>query len=601
MSFWTELRRRNVFRVGAVYLAAAWILSQVGDVVAQAFGAPPWPMRMLLVLLAVGFPVALILSWLFELTPEGVKLTREVAPNASITHETGRRLDRVLIGMIGLLIVVLLADNWLLPVRDAAPASVEAGAAPARTRLENSVAVLPPENLSPNPDDAYFAAGIHQEILNYLYKLKSVNPIAITTMTRYANTEKSIQEIGAELNVETVMESSVRYADNRVRITTRLIGAESGAELWGEDYERDFSDIFGIQADIAMNVANALDAAFSPEEQRTIEAAPTTSPEAYTLLMQYLDFLGRGNQGPQLLAFLDQMIERDPEFAAPYGLKASTYANLLINTTVGAAGDRAQTEMLALTNAERALELDSTNGSANGALGTTHLVNWRWAQARETYERYYEATGRATGSFHWLSSWQGRHAEAIQISQQSVSLNPQNWIAHWGLGIVSLYAGEHERSVAAFRRGIDLSPALSLQHSWLAWAEIARGNHDEALRAMQIAETLLGNDRAIISLVDLVYSYGRLGRRDEATRLFAEIQALAANQDIGAGGWASAYLGIGDHEKALEQLRLGAERARNKVLDPGFFTLMNIRMNPTDDPVLEQPEFVAVREQLTGD
>src|SRR5262245_55607929 len=115
MSFWAELKRRNVFRVGAVYLAAAWVISQVGDVVAQAFAAPPWPMRMLLVLLALGLPIAVVLSWLFELTPEGVKLTREVDPNASITHETGRRLDRVLIGMIGLLILVLVADNWLLP------------------------------------------------------------------------------------------------------------------------------------------------------------------------------------------------------------------------------------------------------------------------------------------------------------------------------------------------------------------------------------------------------------------------------------------------------------------------------------------------------
>jgi TolB-like protein len=617
--FWAELRRRNVVRVGAVYLASGWLVSQVGDIVAQAFDAPGWPMRMLLVLLAVGFPVALIVAWLFELTPDGLKLTDQVAPEASTAHETGRSLDRVLVLMIGILIVVLVVDRWLLPAPGAAPAAVQAtelaplaagpsatpvspaGPATARQRLANSVAVLPFENLSPRQEDAYFAAGIHEEILNYLAKLRSLNVIARTSMARYANTEKSIREIADELNVETVMEGSVRYAGDRVRVTTQLIDADSGAHLWSEAYERDFEDIFAIQADIAMSVANALNATFSPEEQRQIERRPTVDPGAYALYLHVSDIASRGNQGPQMEALLDQIIARDPEYAAAYGFKANLYANLLINTTYGSAGDMARMEGLARENAARALALEPNDAAANSALVLVDVFQWRWAEARDRYERQYRETGRPPTYYHWFQSWTGRRTEAIESAERSVALNPLDWASHWFLGIVSLYAGEHDAAAAAFRRGIELAPTLSLQHAWLAEAEIARGNSEVAFNELRLAEELLGTNRVIISLLDILYGYGRIGRGADAERLFAEVQQQSATQEIGAGGWASAYLAIGDQARALEWLRVGAERAREKKLDQGFFTLMNIRMNPTADPVLEQPEFVAVREALTGD
>lgn len=513
-------------------------------------------------------------------------------------------------GLLVVAVVVMAADNYLFMgpsdnAAEAAPAPVTTAPAPVpapqpREVLPNSVAVLPLDNLSPNESDAYFAAGIHEEILNYLVKLKSLNVIARTSMVRYANTDKSIKTIAEELNVKTVMEGSVRYANDRVRVTMQLIDPATGTHLWSEAYERDFEDIFAIQADIAMNVANALNATFTPEEQRQIERVPNTSPETYALFLQYLDLAGTGNQSPRMLAMLDQMIATNPQFALPYGLKATTYANLLINTTFGAAGDRAQTEALARTNAERALELDPTTPGGLSAVAIIDVFTWRWAEARQQYERALRS-GRVGAYSSWFSAWSGREAEAVVGAERGVALSPLVWDSHWGLGIVRSYAGDYDAAVGDFRRGIELAPALSLQHSWLAMAEIGRGNLDEASRALEDAEQLLGNNRSIISLVDILYGYGRVGRRADAERLFAEIQSLTAGQDIGAGGWALAYLGIGDQARALEQLRLGAERARDKVLDQGFFSLMNIRMNYTGDPALEQSEFAAVRAELTGD
>ena len=180
-------------------------------------------------------------------------------------------------------------------------------------------------------------------------------------------------------------------------------------------------------------------------------------------------------------------------------------------------------------------------------------------------------------------------------------MDPRVWSTYWNQGIVLSYAHEYDAAVESFRRGVELAPTLSLQHSWLALAEIGRGNNAAAQDALRVAERLLGENRVLISLVDIIYGYGRIGRNEEVQRLFEEIETLAERQDIGAGGWALAYLAIGDEQRALEALREGAEKAANKELDPGFFSLMNIKADFANDPRLAQPEFVAVRNRLTGD
>ena len=517
-------------------------------------------------------------------------------------------------GLLGLAVVFMAADNYLFTGEGSTGASA-AAASPAvnaaqngtpteqrRTPLPNSVAVLPFTNLSPNADDAYFAAGIHEEILNYLAKLRSLNVIARTSMIRYAGTDKSIPEIGAELNVEAVMEGSVRYADGRVRVTTQLIDSGTGAHIWSDAYERDFKDVFAIQADIAMNVANALNAAFSVDEQRSIEAVPNVSAETYATYLRVLATMGgSGNQGPQMLALLDQMIESDPNFAPPHGLKAWVYANLMINTTVGTAGDTAEVERNARASAERALMLAPDNPQANVALANMDVLKWRWTEAAQRYARQADGIPWTTSYRHWFASWQGRSAEAIERARRDTELDPLDAAAHWMLGIVLTYAGDYDDAVAAFRDAIEIAPTAPLFHTWLAFAEIGRNDFGAAARELELAETVLGNNRAIIYLVDLAYAYGRIGRTEDAQRVFAEIERAAAEQDIGAGGWAFAYLGVGNREKALESLRTGVTLARAKTVDPGFFSLMNARMNVTADPVLEQSEFAAMRGELEGE
>jgi TolB-like protein len=239
MSFWAELKRRNVYRVGVAYAVVGWMLAQVATVFVPALNLPAWLVSAVVLVVVIGFPVALGLAWVYELTPEGLKRTADVAPQQSVTHVTGRKLNYFIIGALVVALAFFVIDDFVLRERPATPGAAAAVAAET-SALPNSVAVLPFVNMSQNPDDAYFAQGVHEEVLNQLAKIRSMNVIARTSVLQYADSKAEIPEIARQLRVKTVMEGSVRYAGDNVRITaplkserdsraTRLIEALRGA------------------------------------------------------------------------------------------------------------------------------------------------------------------------------------------------------------------------------------------------------------------------------------------------------------------------------------------------------------------------------------
>jgi TolB-like protein len=283
LSFLGEIKRRKVWQVAAVYVGVALAVIGLIDGVSEPLSLPSWFDTVVIVLLAVGFPIALVLAWAFDLTPAGVVRT----PPSDAMPEDGAPL--------GMPQQSVPTAEQATPSAEQAPPRSQAALSPPNESIEprpeflrNSVAVLPLENLSPNPDDGYFAAGIHEEILNCLTKIKDLSVIARTSVKKYRDTDKSIAEIAAELGVGTVMEGSVRYAGDRVRVTAQLIDAATQDHLWSEVYERDLADVFAIQADIAAKIAAALEAEFSVAEREGIEKLPTSSPTAYALYLRAL-------------------------------------------------------------------------------------------------------------------------------------------------------------------------------------------------------------------------------------------------------------------------------------------------------------------------
>ena len=328
MGLFQELRRRKVTRVAAVYVVTAWVLLQVVDVVSDPLHLPEWFATTIVVTLIIGFPLAVLLAWAFELTPDGVR--RASAQDGAVVVPPGQsRIDYVIVGLLAVAIGGMIYTSQQTGDELSAPAALSQTVASEEDQqrvLHNSIAVLPFENLSPDPNNAYFAAGIHEEVLNHLAKIRDLTVIARTTMTRYTKSEKSVPDIGNELNVGTVMEGSVRYAGDRVRITAQLIDVTTGGHLWSEAYDRDLEDIFSIQSDIALNITKAMKAEFAVAEQQAIATRPTDSAEAYSEYVKALQLLG---QVPMPLgaglAHLDRALELDPNFAKALGYTAEAY------------------------------------------------------------------------------------------------------------------------------------------------------------------------------------------------------------------------------------------------------------------------------------
>jgi TolB-like protein/Tfp pilus assembly protein PilF len=613
MSFWRELMRRNVVKVGAAYAIVAWLLLQVATNAFPALQLPAWTVTFVTVLLLIGFPIALIFAWAYELTPEGIKKTRYVAPEESITHVTGQKLNYVVTGLLVLAVAFIAVDTYVLerdapaggPATNAGAATeptVRAAAPPAGVRegvLPNSIAVLPLDNLSPDPDNAYFAAGMHEAILNQLQKLKNLSVISRTSVLQYNETKPPIPEIARQLNVEAVMEGSVRFDAGRVLVTAQLIDGATDRHLWSEQYERPFEGVFAIQADIAMNVANALRAEFTSAEQASIERIPTSSARAYALLLRATTGGVSAEEGQRLL---DQALELDPDFALAHAWKSWFYSQGLTLTGFGSAADPARAtelERLVITHAERAIALDPGAGAAHSALGSFYMFTWRWTAASESFDRAFELAPGDTGltTYVFLCSYMGRSARAIEVAERLIELNPANPGLYGILGFAQLYARNFDAAAASLRIGAEFEGgAADTYRAWLVTAEIARGDRDAALRELEQLEQRRSTVGVSLTPGAMAYEYSLLGRRDDAERLARE-----AIEAAGTEGPVAAYLALGDLAAALERLERAAERAERHEPDPRFYWVAGLDANLTGDPVLERPEFAAVLARIRGD
>ncbi len=577
-SVWGELKRRNVVKVAVAYAIVGWVLIEVSTTVLPVFEAPDWIAQVFAFFVILGFPLALILSWAYEITPEGIKLERDVAAGESITQVTGRKLDFAIIGAL-VLALGFVVYNYVLD-----DGEVVAGVLP------NSVAVIPFDNMSADPEDAYFASGLHDEIINQLAKLRSLNVIARTSVMQYAGAARPITEIARELNVGTIMEGSVSYAEGRVAIRAQLIDAETGVHLWSDSYNRDFSDVFGIQADIAMNVANALEAEFSLEEQASIEKIPTESQAAYALYLQALDVSDMASS----VQLLDRALELDSEFAVAYGLKA---LRLVIRGRLDPVleTDRAR---LVQEAAEQALALDPNLASAHAALAALHAASWRLAEAERAYERAYQSNPNDAGVLAAYATFRrdvGQYADAVSLFERVAELNPN--AGQTQLGISYRFAKNYDAAARAFRQAITVNAADPNAHVHLAITESLRGNDDEGLRRLTTGEQLWGESASPVRLAQIAMAYALLGRPQDVERIYDEIQQIASENEDNVGGdtWMMTYLALGDYDRAFQQL----EALLNDPSSTGAL-LGQIKANDFSDPVLEEPRWQEVRDRIAA-
>jgi len=290
MSFFDELKRRNVFRVGIAYLVVAWLVLQVADVVINNVGAPGWVFQIIMLMLGIGFPIVLIFAWAFEMTPDGIKKEKDIDRSQSITSKTGRKLDFTIIGIMALALIYFV---WESRFQETTAIPAEAGAnnvsaeTPDTHEIEiasdNSIAVLPFANRSRDEDDAFFSDGIHDDLLTQLAKIGDLKVISRTSVMKYKDTQKTIPEIAEELGVSTILEGGIQRAGKRIRINAQLIDVTTDEHLWAETFDREMTmeNIFDIQSEITRQIVTAVKGELSDTEQQALGAAPTANLEAY--------------------------------------------------------------------------------------------------------------------------------------------------------------------------------------------------------------------------------------------------------------------------------------------------------------------------------
>ena len=490
MSLFKELQRRNVIKMTVVYVLAGWVLLQVADIVIPALGIPEWGVTFVLVLIALGFPIALIFSWVYEITPEGIRKEKDIASGDSITHETSAKLNYLVVGLL-VIIAALLAFN-LFGTRglETETAVIDVSEPDTTTVVDSpvspgegpsSVAVLPFVNMSPDPDNEYFSDGISEELLNVLVKVEGLRVPSRTSSFAFKGQEKPIAEIAAILKVDHVLEGSVRKAGNTVRVTAQLIDVHTDTHLWSETYDRELTDIFAIQDEIANSIVRALQATLGTDVPALAENRPTESLAAYELYLRARFFLRLRHEENlrRSIELFKQATELDPEFAQAWSGLAAAY-NVLPGYTSSDPGVNG----LAGDAANEALALDGSLGEARAVLAQKLGEEGKFDDALRTFEKALEIAPRDSTARLWYG---------IQLFQMG-------------------YLRQAREQLAIAK---ELDPASGLHLGWLGRAQDVLGHQEQALETFEKAMAL--GRKAAFRQVFVIYA--RQGRYDEAREL----------------------------------------------------------------------------------
>lgn len=531
MSFFGELGRRNVFRVSIAYAIVAWIVVQIADIVFETIGAPAWVMQTLMLGLVLGFVVALIFSWAYEVTPEGVKRESEIDRSQSITGVTGRKLDRVI---MGLLVVALAYFVWESRLSDR-PTAVQVADEPAEVIEETttpisdlSIAVLPFENRSNRAEDEFFVEGMHDDLLTTLAKIGSMKVISRTSVMEYRDGSKKIPQIAEELGVANILEGGVQRSGTQVRINVQLIDADTDEHLWAEIYDRELTaeNLFAIQSEISKAIAEALHATLSPEEEKRISTAPTDDLEAFDHYLRGRQLMAT-REIPKLeqatQAFLDA-VELDPDFALAWVGVADSH-NLL--ETYAAMPLRTFHE-IRLNAIERALAIDSRLGEAYTSLGSIHADDNRLDESVAAYKRAIEYSPNYATAYHWLSNTI-RHSvrdysEAIVYGQRAAELDPRSGIILSNLAARILRSGDVRAALRQARRLEEMHPDFS--HSYTAMADIKVFMGDIVGAVASYRKALEVDRGNLDATMDLAIAYTVIGAQDELTKILEEMRTI---------------------------------------------------------------------------
>jgi TolB-like protein len=568
MSLIAELKRRNVFRVGVAYAIVAWLLVEVASVLLPTFDAPDWVMKAFSSLVILGFPLALILAWAFELTPEGFKRETAVDPDESITHLMGRKLDFAIIGLLVVAVVYFAVDKFVLEA-ETEQVEVISEQVPAAEPVarERSIAVLPFVNLSDDARNEYFSHGISEELLNALTRVTSLRVASRTSSFSFKGSNTAIPEIAAQLNVSHILEGSVRKAGNKVRITAQLIDVESDSHLWSDTYDRELDDIFSIQKEIATNIVAALTQTLNVGEiiARSM-TPPTTNMVAYETYLQgrYLLALRGGENLEDAARLFEQAVEIDNSFAAAYAALGKTYALLPVYRL---ASDSTLFTERSEAAIDKSLQLDPDQTEALIARGyNATLYRWEWDEARAAFEHALRVNPNDAEVHNLYGDYFrviGDFANAEKFERRAMELDLLAEVHARDLASLMMWMGRYDEALVYAQRALELHVSVD-GYDMLFWSQLNLKNFDAARQSILQLEALPGIDPVWHVALWTAYYHAQQDW-DRARPYYEKLKEAAFSDKASAAVTAYSALDFDGVEVALELMELAYVRRDVRV------------------------------------
>jgi len=567
LQLFKELQRRNVSRVAIGYIVSSWLLAQVADLVLENIGSPDWVMKTILLILALGFPVVVFFSWAYEVTPEGIKRESEIDRSESITHVTGRKLDHAITAVLVVALAYFAYDKFILgPSRDtelvqATTESVASEVVEQVAETEKSIAVMAFVNMSADPEQEYFSDGIAEEILNGLAHLPDLRVAARTSAFSFKGQNVDIRKVGETLNVNHVLEGSVRKAGDRLRITAQLISVGDGYHLWSETYDRQIDDIFAIQEEIARAVVGALEVTLGLEEETPLVHQGTTNTEAYNWFLRGKFYIGQQSPSSfeKAIESYSRAIELDPEFAGGYGGLAYGQAYNSAFTLYSPVAESVRSAY------RRALEIDENQTDALLAKAVDLVASdHNYAEAEQAVRKALETgTNRTliTDAYWWIIlQAQRRFDEALDVLAIAEKSDPLSSLVMQGIGHNLMWKGDYLAALPYLETALEMNPNDFFAAWLLSLTHIKLGQLDEAEAALLQLETITRDSAWSISTRAVFY----LAQGDEANARNTLTRMIALNE---AGSEDSAlvpmigviYGLLGEVEEAINWFEKGTE------------------------------------------
>jgi len=553
-NFFAELKRRNVYKVAVAYAVVAWLLIQAASILFPTFDAPAWIMKALVAAIVLCFPVALVLSWAFEITPEGIKLESEIDPNSSIARRTGRKIIAVTVAL-AVIAAGLFVYQRVRPKSDTS-------SSPATATITNkSIAVLPFLNESGDPRDEYFSDGLSEELIAALAQIGELKVIGRSSSFRFKERKEESKTIGEKLGVAILLEGTVRKQGERVRIVAELINAADGIELWTRTFDRELKDIFAVQAEIAAAVAGSLKVTLLGSDEQSTGSA-TKSTEAHNAYLQgHFHFQRRNLEDfRKAVSYFDEAIRLDPDYALAYAERSEAWSFIGDLT-----GQRATAWPKAKSDAENAVAIAPELAEAHAALGWVRFfIDWKFADGLSELKRAKElspANPTANDLLARVIVYLGQVDEAERHARHAVELDPLSVTAQGNLARVLFVAGKMDEADAVARKAAELQPAAAGNHRYQVHVAVERGDGETALREAEL-EPDEGYRRFELALAHYV-------RGDRAAADAALADLIATGRDQLAYQIAEVYAVRGEKDKAFEWLQISFDNH-----DTGSLTLL---------------------------